>query len=141
VDQAADFAVSRPLVGVGVLVRRQDDLLLVRRHGAHGAGTWSPPGGYLDFGEHPTDCAVREVREETRIEVSEPRFLGVTNDLFEPEAMHFVTLWFQAPYAGGEAELGAPEEAAEVKWFPDDHLPTPLFPPFRRFLGGELLQA
>jgi 8-oxo-dGTP diphosphatase len=141
VDQVGDVTVSRPLVGVGVLVRRHDDLLLVRRRGAHGNGTWSPPGGYLDFGEHPADCAVREVREETRVEVGGPRLLGVTNDLFESEAMHFVTLWFEAPYAGGEAELGAPEEVAQVNWFPNDHLPTPLFAPFQRFLGGELLHA
>jgi 8-oxo-dGTP diphosphatase len=108
VDQAGDFAVSPPLVGVGVLMRRDDDLLLVRRHGAHGTGTWSPPGGYLDFGEHPADRAVREVREETQVEVGGPRFVGVTNDLFESEAMHFVTLCFEAPYAGGGAELGGP---------------------------------
>jgi 8-oxo-dGTP diphosphatase len=129
------------LVGVGVLVRRGDEVLLVRRHGSHGAGTWSPPGGYLDFGEHPADCAVRETREETGVEVGGPRFAGVTNDLFAPEGKHFVTLWFEADYGGGAATIAAADELSEVAWFPRNGLPDPLFAPFERFLAGEVLRS
>jgi 8-oxo-dGTP diphosphatase len=132
---------AEPRVGVGLLVYRGSEVLLIHRHGSHGAGSWSRPGGYLDFGEDPARCAVREVHEETAIEVSQPRFRGVTNDIFDDEGKHFVTLWFEAQHAGGEASVAAPAELTEVRWFPRDALPSPLFLPFERLLAGEVLRA
>ena len=124
-----------------MLVYRGDEVLLVRRHGSHGAGTWSPPGGYLDFGEDPAECAVREAREETDLEVAPPRFAGVTNDLFAADGKHFVTLWFETQHLGGEARAAAPRELTEVGWFARSELPTPLFLPFEHFLAGQVLRA
>jgi 8-oxo-dGTP diphosphatase len=134
-------ALSPPQVGVGLLVYREDEVLLVRRHGSHGAGTWSPPGGYLDFGEDPAECAVREAREETDVEVAPPRFVGVTNDVFDAERKHFVTLWFETQHVHGEAHAAAPRELTEVGWFASGDLPTPLFLPFEHFLAGEVLRG
>lgn len=125
-------------VGVGLVVRRGDELLLVRRRGAHGEGTWSTPGGNLEFGEEPAICAVREAREETAVEVGAPRFLAVTNDVFEAEGKHYVTLWYEADYRAGEAANAAPYELSEVAWFRHDELPEPLFAPLRRLLDGEV---
>jgi 8-oxo-dGTP diphosphatase len=132
---------GEPRVGVGLLVYRGDDILLVRRHGSHGAGTWSPPGGYLDFGEDPADCAAREAREETAVEVGPRRFAGVTNDVFPNESKHFVTLWFEAEHVGGEASPVAPSELTEVRWFSRRELPQPLFQPFEQFLVGRVLRV
>lgn len=132
---------AEPRVGVGLLVYRGDDVLLVRRHGSHGAGTWSPPGGYLDFGEDPAACAARETREETDVEVAPPRFAGVTNDLFAGAGKHFVTLWFEADYAGGEPSTASPGELTDARWFPRHELPSPLFLPFEHFLSGEVLRS
>jgi len=133
--------VSEPHVGVGALVRRGADVLLARRHGSHGAGTWSPPGGYLDFGEDPAVCAVREVREETGVDARSARFVGVTNDVFGEEALHFVTLWFELEYVEGEPRVVAADELSEVRWFSHDALPQPLFLPFERFVAGEILRS
>jgi 8-oxo-dGTP diphosphatase len=131
---------GEPRIGVGVLVYRGDDLLLVRRHGSHGAGTWSPPGGYLDFGEEPAECATREAREETDVDITPPRFGGVTNDVFAAEGKHFITLWFESEYLGNEPRAAAPGELTEVRWFPRNALPTPLFLPFEQFLAGRVLR-
>lgn len=130
----------QPRVGVGLLVRRGNELLLVRRHGAHGEGTWSTPGGNLVFGEDPADCAVREAREETAVEVGPPRFVGVTNDVFEAEGKHYVTLWYGADYRAGKATNAAAHELSKVAWFPQAELPEPLFAPFRRLLDGEVVR-
>ncbi len=128
-----------PRVGVGLLVRRGDDVLLIRRHGAHGSGEWSTPGGNLDFAEDPRACAVREAREETTVETGTPRFIGITNDVFAREAEHYVTLWFEAEYRSGQPSASVSGELTEVGWFAQSALPQPLFPPFARLLAGEVV--
>jgi 8-oxo-dGTP diphosphatase len=131
--------VSWPRVGVGCVIRRDSELLLVRRQGSHGDGTWSTPGASLDFGEEPAECAVREVAEETGVEVSAPRFVGVTNDLFADDEKHYVTLWFEAEYAGGEPRALASDEVSEVAWFQEDRLPEPLFLSLESLFAGRTL--
>jgi len=128
--------VTQPRVGVGCVVRRGSELLLIRRRGAHGEGTWSSPGGNLDFGEEPAVCAARESEEETGVGVGVPRFVGVTNDVFEADGKHYVTLWFETEHVRGEAYVRAENELSEVAWFPEDDLPEPLFLPLRNLLDG-----
>ncbi len=130
---------ARPSVGVGVVVTRGDHVLLVRRRWPPGAGTWSTPGGYLDYGETPAECAVREAAEETGVRVESPRFVAVTNDLFPEDGRHFVTIWMEAAHAGGEAALAAADELSEVRWFSWRDVPQELFPPLARLLAGDSL--
>src|SRR5512135_538670 len=106
-----------PMVGVGIIIRRGEQVLLLHRHHAHGAGTWSPPGGHLDFGEAPEECARRETREETGLEVVDVHHLCLTNDIFTAEGKHYITIWMEGRYDKGEAVVNAPEEASEVGWF------------------------
>ena len=87
--------IDRPMVpGVGVacIVMRAGRVLLIRRQRSHGAGTWSTPGGHLDFGETPTECAIRETEEETGVRVSRVEFLAVTNDVFANAGKHYITV-------------------------------------------------
>lgn len=123
-------------VGVGVFVTRGDDVLLMRRANAHGTGSWSSPGGHLDFGEDPVACASRETYEETGIHISDIRFMAVTNDLFQAEGKHYITVWMHAEYASGEARVNAEDEMTEVAWFPKHAFPDPLFLPLQNLLEG-----
>jgi len=127
---------NRPGVGVALLIRKDDQVLLMKRKRSHGAGSWSPPGGYLEYGERPEDCAIREAMEETGVEVSDVRFLGITNDIF-PEGKHHITLWFEAKHVAGEARVAAEDEALEVGWFSMANFPEPRFLPFQHMLAGE----
>ena len=74
------------LIGVGVLLVARDEILLGKRSGSHGAGTWALPGGHLESGELIAACAVRETFEETGIKVTEIRNVDFTNNLFEEVA-------------------------------------------------------
>lgn len=117
-----------PLVGVGVLVTRNGRLLLGKRRNSHGDGTWSPPGGHLEAGESPEDCARRETLEETGLAIKNLRRGPYTNDIFEKEGKHYVTLFILAE-ADGEAETKEPEKCERWEWCELGSLPSPLFLP------------
>jgi 8-oxo-dGTP diphosphatase len=126
-------------VGVGVLIVKGEQVLLLKRKSVHGEGTWSPPGGHLEFGETPQECAMREAYEETAVTIADLTFRGVTNDVFYESEKHYITLWFEGRHIKGEPRVNAPYEASEVKWFSWNALPSPLFLSFRNLLSGQLL--
>ena len=125
-----------PYVGVGVIIEKDNQVLLLKRKNVHGAGSWSTPGGHLDFGETPEACAIREAKEETDIDIREVKFRAITNDIFEAEGKHYITIWMEGQWAGGEPRINAAYEMSEVGWFSWDELPTELFLPFRNLLTG-----
>lgn len=127
---------ERPLVGVSVLIVQNDNLLLGKRLGSHGAGTWSAPGGHLEFGETWEQCANREVFEETGMVLNKCYFLSATNDLHE-EGLHYVTLFLRATSISGTPRNLEPEKCEGWDWFPLRNLPSPLFLPMHNLFNRE----
>jgi 8-oxo-dGTP diphosphatase len=125
-----------PNVGVSVLIWRGNQVLLERRAHSLGAGTWAPPGGYLQFGERFEDCAIRETREETGITITDVRFRAITNDVFPDAQKQFATIWMEATYESGMAEVKSPDELSELGWFDWNDLPLPRFLPLENLLAG-----
>ena len=119
---------ERPRVGVGVLVLKEGKVLLGRRVSSHGAGSWCPPGGHLEFGESLEDCARREVLEETGMEISNVRLVTATNDVFV-EGKHYITLHILADWKSGEPVVREPRKLGSLGWFSWESLPGPLFLP------------
>ncbi len=130
-----------PGVGVGVIVRRGKQVLLLRRIHAHGAGSWSSPGGHLEFMESPEQCAIRETKEETGLDIRNPRFVALTNDLFPADDRHYITIWMEAEAWAGDAIVNAPDESDAIGWFAWDELPEPLFIPLQNLLAGQCYPA
>lgn len=129
---------DRPKVGIGVIVSRDGGLLLSKRAGKHANGTWSFPGGHLESGETPEECAIRETLEETGLTMESAHVVALTNDIF-PNGGHYVTIWMKAEgVSDGEVTLN-PTEASEYGWFPQDALPSPLFPSLVSLLDGASL--
>ncbi|KAK5655263.1 hypothetical protein OQA88_5830 [Cercophora sp. LCS_1] len=64
-----------------------------RRIGPLGGGTWTFPGGHLDFGESIFGCAERETLEESGLVVRGVKVVGVTNDFFTENNLHYITVW------------------------------------------------
>ncbi|HSK87667.1 MAG TPA: NUDIX domain-containing protein [Anaerolineales bacterium] len=124
---------QKPQVGTAILISRDNKVLLMKRKGPHGAGTWSPPGGHLDFGESLEGCAAREAREEVGVDVVDIRFRSVTNDIFEEEGKHYITIWLEGKPTG-EPFITAENEVEEIGWFAWDELPHPFFLPLENLV-------
>lgn len=112
-----------------------------KRMGAHGEGSWSVPGGHLEYGETFAQTAAREVLEETGVEIQNIRFGAITNDIFEKEGKHYVTIWMLSEYANGEATIREPDKYIDQDWFDFDSLPAPLFLPWQQLLRSEFLST
>ncbi len=118
-----------PRVGVGVLCVRDGLVLLGRRRGAHGAETWAPPGGHLEYGETLEQCAHREVAEETGLLLDVVRAGPYTNDVFPEIERQYVTLFAVATVHAGEPVVREPAKCAEWRWCEWNAPPSPLFRP------------
>ena len=122
-------------VGVGVLVADGERLLVLRRVGAHGAGTWGLPGGHQEFGESPEQTAVREVAEETGLIVAATARRGFTDDQMPEIGRHYVTLFVECRVVSGEARIVEPDKATDLAWLTRGELrERELFAPLRRWL-------
>ncbi len=118
---------SRPKVGVGVFIRKDGKILMQKRRGHHAEGTWSLSGGHLEFGESIEACAIREVKEELDIQITNLKIGPFTNDIFEKEGKHYVTFFVVSDYLGGEEKINEPENTSEIGWFEWGDFPSPLF--------------
>jgi len=116
---------ERPMVGVGVLIRSEDNYLLVKRASEPDAGLWSIPGGLVEIGERAAEAAVREAKEETGLDVEIAGILGVVDKIERDESSkvkyHFVIVDYIAAPKGGF--LRASSDAEEAKWVKVEKLP------------------
>ena len=120
---------ERPLVGVGVVVIDQGRMLLVERGSGPLVGSWAIPGGKVRYGERLTDAAVREIQEETGLEVALGNVIWVGEALGEgdPPEHHVVLVDYAGRVTGGE--LAAGDDASAAAFVPLEELRSlPLTP-------------
>jgi len=111
---------DQPVVGVGAVVISEGKILLEKRKNEPGKGKWSIPGGVVDLGESPEQAVVREVMEETCLEVDAPRLIDVVSDVSLDEAgkvkYHFVIIDYLVAVKRGEPK--AASDADALVWVP-----------------------
>lgn len=115
---------TSPLMGVATAIFRNGKVLLVKRAKAPNAGLWALPGGLVDVGETLNQAAVREVQEETGLEISAPKFLNfedvISHDDQGRVEHHFVLAFYAAQSPSGTAF--ASSDAAALDWFSLDQI-------------------
>jgi 8-oxo-dGTP diphosphatase len=137
---------KRPGVGIGIMIMKDNKVLLGKRHDdpdkadseLHGAGTWTMPGGKLHFLETPEQGAIREVKEETGLDITKDdlKLISLGNEMVEDA--HFLTLGFLCENIDGTPKALEPDEITTWEWFDLDSLPKPLFFPTERMLKNYL---
>lgn len=127
-----------PRIGLGVLIfNPSNQILLGKRKNAHGAASWGPPGGHLEFGEHLEECAIREVYEETALIIKDPTFIAITNDIFQEENKHYVSIFMKANLPNHQVVRNLePHKVEDWQWFSLEKLPAHLFLPLKQLSSG-----
>lgn len=108
----------RPIVGVGILIKRGEEYLLIKRAAEPDRGLWTIPGGLVEVGERVKEAAVREAREETGLEVEIRETLDVIDKIVrdgeDRVKYHFIIVDFLAVPTGGK--MKASSDALEARW-------------------------
>ena len=110
---------KRPWVGVGVVVWRGGDVLMIKRGKPPRLGSWSLPGGAQRLGETAAEAALREVAEETGLQVDILGLIDVVDSIQRDAAgairYHYTLIDFAAQWRAGKPVAG--DDAAEAKFF------------------------
>lgn len=112
------------IVGTGAVVRDAEGrvLLLLRKKHPE-MNKWSIPGGKVDLFETSQDAIVREVEEETGLNVQVERLLCIDETIRPEQEQHLLSLIYLVRANSGEPENREPQKHAQMRWFAEDELP------------------
>ncbi|MEN9558144.1 MAG: nucleotide triphosphate diphosphatase [Candidatus Parcubacteria bacterium] len=136
----SDTQKERPSVGVATVVVK-DGKILVGRDTRKGEDVYGVPGGHWESGESLTECAIREVQEESGVKCGEVKLISVY-DFYRPDKeKSYVTIGMRGVYESGELANQAEEGRMEWGWYtPEEALALHLFAPdnvlIERYLSG-----
>lgn len=126
-------------VGIGVMILDDNQVLLGHRSkdkkdtgGIFEIDCWTLPGGKQEYFETFFECAKREVKEETNLEIGELKLFGAADDI-QPDR-HYITLHIIAKKHSGELKVMEPTKEDRWEWFNLDKLPQNLYSPSKKFI-------
>jgi ADP-ribose pyrophosphatase YjhB (NUDIX family) len=116
--------------GVAVIILNEENQVLLQKRAD--VGLWGIPSGHVEIGETVSEAAMREVKEETNLDVRIEKLIGIYSDpdsqVFNypnGKVVHFITTCFLAEITGGELKCNS-DESLEIKFFSQDNLPDDL---------------
>ncbi|MDP2684597.1 MAG: NUDIX domain-containing protein [bacterium] len=115
-------------VGLGVIIENNDQILIGKRVGQH-APYYSIPGGTLEPGETFEQGAIREIKEETNLDIVDPEVIAVTNNLetFKKESVHYISIILLVKSFKGELKIMEPDKITKWQWVDPKNLSQPHF--------------
>lgn len=127
-----------PTTRVSVIVISDDQKILLVKHRKGSRQYWVLPGGRLEYGETFQECGVREVKEETGLDVAVDKMVFVSEAIAPDRSRHIVNVYMTARVTGGSLRLGNEPVLAGVDFLPLSELESgSLYPPVgRQILAG-----
>lgn len=119
-----------PRVGFGVIVENENGQILIgKRKGSHADQKYSIPGGHLELGERFEDGAIRELKEETNLEIEDPKVISVVNCLqtYREENKHYISIILFTNKFKGELKNMEPLRCEGWEWIDPNNIPMPHF--------------
>ena len=123
------YKYPRPTVTADCVVMTKEatpQVLLIERGADPYKGCWAFPGGFLNMDETTEQCAIRELGEETGLQVSELHQIGAYSKVDRDPRGRTITVAYLAIVDAPVAVTGQ-DDAAKAKWFPIDALPPLAF--------------
>ncbi|MGE0416977.1 MAG: NUDIX hydrolase [Acetobacteraceae bacterium] len=129
---------ARPIVGIGIVVIKDDHVLLCRRGKPPNLGSWTLPGGAQEVGETCEAAARRELQEETGLIVGDLHFCAYVDTMRRDDEgrirFHYTILDFAARWESGDPIAGS--DVSHAEWAPMDALePYGLWSEAHRIIG------
>lgn len=118
--------IGKDYIGVGVgafIINENNELLLQKRAVPAEKDHWCIPGGRVEMFETLEETVIREVKEETDLDVKIISIMGICNHIIKEENAHWVAASYLCKIEKGEAKIMEPDKASDMKWFPLNKLP------------------
>ena len=107
---------AKPILSTLVYCLNNSQVLLMRRNKEPNLGLWVAPGGKVEAGESPYDCAVRELQEETGLKANKLRFKGLVTEVSpQPDWQWMLFLYVTTDFSG---DLIGDQREGEFRWWP-----------------------
>lgn len=130
-------------VGLGVMILDDNKILLGKRcedakdtGGIYEPGSWTFPGGKQEYNETIFEGAIREVKEETNLDISDLEVFSASDDV-QPNK-HYITIQIIANSFAGELQNLEPTKHSKWKWFDLNDLPENIYSPTKKFIDKYL---
>ena len=121
-----------------MIVISDDQKILLVRHRKGNRLYWVLPGGRLEYGETFQECAVRELKEETGLDIQIEKFLFLSEAIAPDRSRHIVNIYLKGKITGGVMRVGNEPVLAGVDFLPLEDLGRlTLFPP----IGNKILES
>jgi len=124
-----------PKVAAGVVVWKDNKILLVQRANTPRRGFWTIPVGFVDAGEDPSQAAGRECFEETGLHVHVTGLLDVFSGQEHPRGAHIIIV-YRGDIQGGVLRPG--DDVSDARFFANDELPPLAFSTTREIIDCSL---
>jgi len=116
---------KQPSLAVDALIIKDEKLLLIKRKKEPFSGFYALPGGFVQYGERIEEAVMREVKEETGLDVQVQSLVGVYSDPRRDPRGHIISICYLCRLIGGKLSPNK-DEIEEAGWFLLKKLPLPL---------------